>query len=67
MDHSEVVLGRIKLRWPSDLPQPKVFFGVPVQPHDWAFTLDDEQHTLAKAALEEVRRPILENLEFEIS
>jgi hypothetical protein len=44
MERSEIVLERIKGTWPSDLPLPKVFFGVPVQPHDWAFTLDDEQY-----------------------
>ena len=66
MERSEIVLERIKGTWPSDLPLPKVFFGVPVQPHDWAFTLDDEQYTRARAALEEVRRPILEKIESEL-
>jgi hypothetical protein len=44
MERSEVVLERIKETWPADLPLPRVLFGVPVQPHDWAFTLDAEVH-----------------------
>jgi hypothetical protein len=45
MERSEVVLEHIKETWPADLPLPRVLFGVPVQPHDWAFTLDNEQYT----------------------
>jgi hypothetical protein len=66
MERSEIVLARIEQSWPSDLPLPEVFFGVPVQPHDWAFTLDDEQYTRARAALQEVRRPILEKIQSEL-
>jgi hypothetical protein len=43
-----------------------VFFGVPVQPVEWAWTLDDEQYTRARAALTEVRRAILEKIESEL-
>jgi hypothetical protein len=67
MERSEVVLERIKETWPLDLPLPLVLFGVPVQPHDWAFTLDDEQYTRARAALDEVRRPILDKIESELA
>jgi hypothetical protein len=52
MERSEIVLERIKETWPSDLPLPQVLFGVPVQPHDWAW-LDDEQYARARAALTE--------------
>jgi hypothetical protein len=65
MEHSEAVLARIKENWPSDLPLPQVFFGVPVQPHDWAW-LDDEQYARARAALTEVRRTILEDVQSEL-
>jgi hypothetical protein len=61
MERSEIVLERIKETWPSDLPLPQVLFGVPVQPHDWAW-LDDEQYARARAALTEARRTILEKL-----
>jgi hypothetical protein len=64
MERSEIVLERIKETWPSDLPLPQVLFGVPVQPHDWAW-LDDEQYARARAALTEARRPILEKLQSE--
>jgi hypothetical protein len=63
MECSEIVLERIKKTWPADLPLPQVLFGVPVQPDDWAFTLDDERYIRARAALDAVRRPILEKLE----
>jgi hypothetical protein len=66
MERSETVLERIKETWPADLPLPKIFFGVPVQPHDWAWTLDDEQYVRATAALTEVRRAILEKLDAEL-
>jgi hypothetical protein len=60
MERSEIVLERIKETWPSDLHLPQVLFGVPVQPHDWAW-LDDEQYPRARAALTEAPRTILEN------
>jgi hypothetical protein len=66
MERSDVVLERIKESWPSDLPLPQVFFGVPVQPHDWAWKLDDEQYARAKAALAEARRAILEKIQSEL-
>jgi hypothetical protein len=66
MEHSEIVLERIKETWPSDLPLPQVLFGVPVQPVEWAWTLDDEQYVRARAALTELRRPILEKIESEL-
>jgi hypothetical protein len=66
MERTEIVLERIKHTWPSDLPLPQVFFGVPVQPVEWAWTLDDEQYARASAALTEVRRTILEKLVSEL-
>jgi hypothetical protein len=65
MERSEIVLERIKETWPSDLPLPQVLFGVPVQPHDWAW-LDDEQYARARAGLTEARRTILEKLQSEL-
>ena len=51
MERSEIVLERIRETWPSDLPLPHVLFGVPVQPVEWAWTLDNEQYARARAAL----------------
>ena len=59
-------VGAIKETWPSDLPLPQVLFGVPVQPVEWAWTLADEQYARARAALTEVRRPILKKIESEL-
>jgi hypothetical protein len=66
MERSEIVLERLKQSWPADLPLPLVFFGVPVQPHDWAWTLDDEQYARARAALTEARRAMQEKSESEL-
>ena len=49
MERSEIVLERIKETWPADLPLPQVLFGVPVQPIEWAWTLDDEQYARASS------------------
>lgn len=58
MQGSEEVVVRIKQNWPSDILLPQVFFGLPVEPVEWALTLDDEQYARAKAALASVRQEL---------